>query len=393
MIHAPCLPGPSATIGLARLARQVENRADLATLIETLGARLAADPEDMGALLDTSMLLQLKGKRGDGLELQAQALSRQHLFETVHGDGTGLRVLALSAPGDFTANTPIDFLLEGSNMRVITAYADPVGTSQPIVPDHDVALLAIGESPANAAMLNALIGPCAAWPRPIVNGQPERIAGLQRDAVAQTFAGEAAILAPETRRMTREQVEASDLPYPVTIRPTGTQAGAGLALLCAREDLTAYLEDYGDPAFYVADFIDYAGADGLFRKQRIVFIDRVPYISHLAVSEDWIVHYMSAGMAENALRRQEEAAFMASFDTGFARRHAAAFALLCDRIGLDYFGIDCGETRDGRLLLFEVDVAMIVHALEDGPHYAYKKAPMARLFAAFAGLLERRMAG
>ena len=90
-----------------------------------------------------------------------------------------------------------------------------------------------------------------------------------------------------------------------------------------------------------------------------------------------MVHYPSAGMT----KRAEEAAFMRGCDTGFAVRHAAAFRSLCDKIGLDYFGIDCAETRDGRLLLFEADVAMIVHALDPEPFY--KKPVMQGLFAAF----------
>ena len=96
-----------------------------------------------------------------------------------------------------------------------------------------------------------------------------------------------------------------------------------------------------------------------------------------------MVHYFNAGMTRDAGKRAEEAAFMRDFDNGFAARHAAAFSCLCDKVGLDYFGIDCAETRDGRLLLFEADVAMIVHALDPEPDFSYKQPVMRRLFAAF----------
>ena len=140
--------------------------------------------------------------------------------------------------------------------------------------------------------------------------------------------------------------------------------------------------------------MDYRSADGLYRKQRIVFIGKRPFISHMAISEHWMVHYLSAGMTTGAEKRAEEAAFMrgfdTGFDTGFAARHAAAFRSLCDKIGLDYFGIDCAETRDGRLLLFEADVAMIVHALDPEPDFSYKKPVMRSLFAAFQQDLEEK---
>ena len=58
-----------------------------------------------------------------------------------------------------------------------------------------------------------------------------------------------------------------------------------------------------------------------------------------------------------------------------------------ERLGLDYFGIDCAETPDGRLLLFEADVAMIVHAMDPPDPFAYKKALMHKLFGAFEAML------
>ena len=83
---------------------------------------------------------------------------------------------------------------------------------------------------------------------------------------------------------------------------------------------------------------------------------------------------------------------MTGFDDGFAVRHASAFAALSQRLGLDYFGIDCAETPDGRLLVFEADVAMIVHALDPAGIFPYKKPAMRRLFEAFVEALAVRAA-
>ena len=105
-----------------------------------------------------------------------------------------------------------------------------------------------------------------------------------------------------------------------------------------------------------------------------------------------MVHYLNAGMAESAERRAEEASAMASFDEDFAVRHAATFAGLYDRLGLDYFAIDCAELPDGRLLMFEADVSMIVHALDPEELYPYKKPQMAKLFDAFEALLRNKAA-
>jgi hypothetical protein len=101
-----------------------------------------------------------------------------------------------------------------------------------------------------------------------------------------------------------------------------------------------------------------------------------------------MVHYLNAGMAESAAKRDEEAQAMAGFDEGFARRHAAAFDSLNERLQLDYFAIDCAEAPDGRLLIFEADVAMIIHDLDPPGLYPYKKRQMKAVFDAFEAFLK-----
>jgi uncharacterized Rmd1/YagE family protein len=58
-------------------------------------------------------------------------------------------------------------------------------------------------------------------------------------------------------------------------------------------------------------------------------------------------------------------------------------------VGLAYFGIDCGETPEGKLLIFEVDVAMIVHAMDPPDLFPYKQPQMRKVFDAFRALLGR----
>ena len=78
---------------------------------------------------------------------------------------------------------------------------------------------------------------------------------------------------------------------------------------------------------------------------------------------------------------------MADFDSDFALRHAAAFAQINARMGLDYVGIDCAESADGRLLIFEVDSCMIVHAVDSIELYPYKQPQMQKIFSAFRQML------
>ena len=385
-------PVLAETIGLAALARMVFEGRDVNPVWDRLMARATAAPDDAGALMDLSTLLLLNGQHENGLAVQTQALSLRRLYRRPSAGAAPLKLLALVAPGDTMANTPLDFLLEGADVELISLYVEP-GEALPTLPEHDVAFLAIGESDANRAALDAIAPALADWPKPVLNGDAAAIHALTRDGVSKTMAEAPNVLSPPAARLGRNDLAAiaaggcAPCPFPILVRPIASHAGAGLARLETASAIPSYLATLADEQFYVSPFIDYAGAGGLYRKQRIVLIKGRPFICHMAVSERWMVHYMNAGMTESTGKRAEEAAFMASFDAAFATRHAAAFAQLHQRIGLDYFGIDCAEMSDGRLLLFEADVAMIVHAMDPPDPFAYKKPSMMKLFSAFEAML------
>lgn len=389
---------PLRSLGVGALGRLVFEGAGLKEVWDGLIARVSANEADYGALLDLSTLVQMTGSKEKGLELQAAAIAGQRCYRTRHGAGR-LKVLAFMTAGDLMANTPIDFLLEGSDVELIVYFVDGRLPQPREVPDHDVAFLAIGQSDDGSRALTALgPEPFANWPRPVLNGHPALIAALSRDGVADRFAGQPTLVCPATRRVGRAVLEQvangltdlsdlhADLAFPVIARPLGSHAGNGLQKLESVAELETYLAEQPDAEFFVAAFVDYSGADGLFRKLRVVFVNGRPFVSHMAVSERWMVHYLNADMGQ-AANRAEEAEAMASFDEGFAVRHGAAFDALTAALGLDYYGIDCAETRDGRLLVFETDVAMIVHAMDSAELYPYKKPAMAKLFNGFvAGL-------
>ncbi|MGN6551097.1 MAG: tetratricopeptide repeat-containing protein [Pararhizobium sp.] len=392
---------PEPLIGVSRLMRLAYRGGDVKSVWDRLMARALADPTDAPALMDLSVLLQARGEREAALSLQKNAIDMQPVFRRVYASGTGLNVAAIVTAGDMMANTPIDFLLEGSDMSLAYLYVDAETKDLPDMSGFDVAFLAIGESEANAPVLEAVDRLLAGRQPPVMNGMPERVAALTREGVSARLAGAPGLVSPKAVPAARPELlriaEGHGTPeehfgfgYPLVVRPAGTHAGGGMARIDAPSELSGYLARNGEGTFSLVPFVDYASPDGLYRKQRIVFIDGKPFASHMAVSEHWIVHYLSAGMAEHAWRRAEEARWMETFDADFARRHATAFAALTERLGLDYFGIDCAETPDGRLLVFEADVAMIVHDMDPEDVFPYKAPVMRRLFAAFQDALARR---
>jgi hypothetical protein len=121
-----------------------------------------------------------------------------------------------------------------------------------------------------------------------------------------------------------------------------------------------------------------------------VLVDAKPYACHMAIADEWKVWYLNADMALSVPHRLEEAMFMETFDQGFAARHAAALAQLSARMGLDYVAIDCAETSDGALLVFEADNTAIVHDMDPPSVYPYKSPQMHKIFKAVQAMLYRR---
>lgn len=384
-----------ASIGQAALLRQLYAQADLGPLATLLMQRAAGEAPDPGAALDLSTLLLAQGgaMAQEGRVMQRAAARLQPSYQVTHGTGTGPRVLALMTPGDFMANTPIDFLLAGSDAVLIQHFVDEDTENLDNLPPHDVAFMAVGEGPENAAVLANLQRLLNDFPTPILNNAPALIARLSRDRVSEMLYDLPGVICPQTRRVSRFMLIAAErsgrfFDYPAVVRPVGSHAGHGLAKVENPADLRAYLSVNQEDDFYTAPFIDYRGADGIYAKSRVVLINGQPFASHLACSKHWMVHYLNADMETNAARRLAEADWMASFDTGFATRHAKAFAALSQAIGLDYFGLDCAELPDGRLIVFELDVAMIVHDMDSETLFPYKKPAMRKLFAAFVTALQ-----
>lgn len=386
-------------IGLAALLRQSLAGTDLASLGQTLMARATENPNDANALFDLATLLQINHKRELALALQRQALEMQQLYHAPPPNGPiGLRVLALMAPGDLMANTPIECLLEGSDVSLDMLYIASWLPFPEEVPEHDVLLVAAGEPDRNQGALDLIAALLPHWPRPVIHS-PEHISQLTRDGAEALLRGAPGVVTPRTVCIERATLAAigdgsrlvteflSDGGFPIIVRPVGSHAGRGLEKPEAPSDVAAYLETQPESHFYISRFVDYRSPDGQFRKYRIALIDGPPYLCHLGISDHWMIHYLNAGMIESAEKRAEEAACMASFDENFARRHAIALQAIYQRMGLAYLGIDCAETPDGQLLIFEVDTGMIVHDMDPPDIFPYKHAQMSKVFAAFRRML------
>ena len=376
---------------------------DLAQLGSQLVARAGAGTVDANAFMDLSTILILRGQHELAMSMQAQALELQQIYTPPTAAGpSAIRLLALMGPGDLMANTPLELIVENLDVALNMFYVSPKLPLPPSLPDHDVLFVSIGESEANLPLLKEIESAIKSWPRPVLN-TPDRISLLARDSVCALLKSAPGVDIPDTTRISRqalEQVGRNEIPltatladgkFPLIIRPVDSHAGNGLAKLDNPTAIAEYLSGMKENEFFISRFVDYSAGDGQFRKYRIVLIEGRPFVCHMAISSHWMIHYLNAGMFESAEKRAEEERFMANFDEDFAIRHQDAFRAIYERMGLDYLGIDCGETAEGKLLVFEIDGSMVIHAIDPIDVFPYKQPQMHKVFAAFHEMLGNAM--
>ncbi len=392
-----------APICFAHLFKSALDGADLKPLRETVIAQRYANTSDFAAaLMSLCLIEQILGNKAAGLARQAEALSLHRLYRSSWPSSpNALRILVFRAAGDISTNTPIEFLLEGSDVVLYSLYVVP-GQALPEVPGHDIAIFTVGESDGDRPVMAEVERLLPEWPCPVLN-RPERAFQLSREELYRLLEAIPGLAMASTARISGADfgqlgngtlsMESllSGADFPLIARPTGSHAGRGLVKLDDRAAIGGYVAEHPEAeAFFLSPYVDYRSVDGQFRKYRIIWVDGQPHPHHMAISDQWKVWYYNANMAGSPTKREEEAQFMSSAEGSFLRRHEAVLAQVAKRLELDYFGIDCAETPDGRLLVFEADISLVVHDMDPKDIYPYKTGPTQKLFAAFYDMLKRK---
>lgn len=396
---------PQDRIGLAQLTNLAFDGVDLHPLRSKLLLKYVAGENGAGALMDLSVIDQLQGNREQGLAWQAKALESCTVFRSDRGSSDTpkalKKLLVFALPIDIGGNTPVEFLVPSTDFDIITYYPDACAdTAERLpLPDHDIAFCAAPVDSEDAEAFFQQVRDLTRDSGTTVLNLCETMINLDRDALLHLFPHATGLRMPDTVRLYRTALETALLEandpetlgdwgrYPLVIRPVGSHAGLGLEKICSHDDLAAYLAARQETDFFLSDYIDYASDDGQFRKYRIVFVKGQAFPCHMAIASRWDVWYLNADMQQSADKRAEEAAFMDDFDHAFGARHKACFDDIAQGVGLDYFGIDCAEDRDGNLVVFEADNSLIVHDMDCERTFPYKGRHMRRIFDAFETML------
>lgn len=251
----------------------------------------------------------------------------------------------------------------------------------------DVIINEISDADSHSFALQRCVAFCQQQGKPVFN-HPAAVQATSRDALADRLQGIAGLHMPVTVRVYPESpqalidaVEQHSLAYPVIFRAAGDHGGISTVRIDSADQVVEALYRYplDGRAYYLTRFHDYRSADGLHRKYRLVVVGEQVFLRHMIISEHWLVHAGSRNGTDQAAA--EEKRTLEQFQQQLAPSLQPAVARIANRIGLDYFGIDCALTDEQQIIAFEINANMNI-LINPQPTPNIWQQPVAEIIAA-----------
>jgi glutathione synthase/RimK-type ligase-like ATP-grasp enzyme len=308
------------------------------------------------------------------------------------GDGRAIMVLLLLSA--FGGNVRTDEYLPDTRFFVTKLFAEYYD-AQTALPFHSFVFNAIGDAELCATALAKAREALARTNAPVIN-DPAAVEATSRAANAARLTGLPGVTAPRTASFPRAALAGDDgaqgladagFAFPLLLRTPGFHTGQYFARVDSERDLDAAVAELPGKDLLAIELLDARGADGRWRKYRVMIVDGRLYPLHLAVASHWKVHYFSADMAANESYRLEEEAFLGDMPRAIGAHAIDALDAICKVLALDYGGIDFGLDRDGNVLLFEANATMMVPPPDSNPIFIYRRPATEQIFAAVETML------
>jgi hypothetical protein len=374
------------------LAQTLFEQGEIESAVAQYDAALKFEPEFFAALLGLGLLYEATGDAVHASEHLERAFERRAAWTLPYrGSGRPVRVLLLVSArgGDIVMHPFLDDRIFETTMFVPEGFRP-----QTALPAHDVVFNGIGDADRCGRALERIRALLDASPAAVIN-EPERVLASGRAAAAERFAAILGVRVPRMERIARAALTSAALlargwTFPLLVRSPGFQAGRHFELVDEPAALDGVLARLPGAELFAIAFADTRGADGWFRKYRVLFVEGRLYPVHLAISMRWKVHYFSADMAERADFRDEERRFLEDMPAALGPAALRALEAIAAALGLDYAGIDFGIDGAGNVVVFEANATMAVFRPPDEERWAYRRPGYDAIVAAVRGLIERR---
>jgi len=348
---------------------------------------LKLDTYHVNSNINLAVILSEHGRTTEARQHIDIAYSQKNIFVT-HSSSANKTVLILFDAGK--GNLNLSHLFNQKTNTIIDWMIEYASDEQfYTLPNHDLVFNAMGDPDTTGNTLEPVSRFLQVCNKPLLN-HPDKVARTARNKLPALLDGIDNLLIPPVWRFANpdEWVESIGDQLPLLIRPAHTQGGIGLVLAKTLPDLEQARKLQSGPV-YVSRFVDFRSADSWFRKYRIIFIDRKPYPYHLAISQNWMVHYYTSEMESYPWKTEEEKVFLQDPESALGCKGLQAITAIGERMDLDYAGIDFSIMADGRILVFEANPTMLVHPEKSTGPLAHKNIYVNTILNAFEGLLMR----
>jgi glutathione synthase/RimK-type ligase-like ATP-grasp enzyme len=356
---------PMAHVNLGNLFLEA---GELAAAREHYEAALAIDAQFAAAHQGLGNLLAELGQEENAAEHQRLGHWDRRPTELPYRGETEPVSLLLLASGR-RGDVPIRHLLDDKIFRTFVVLPNVYDPDAPL-PEHQVVFNAIGDADLSMQALDRAVTLMDRTFAPVINA-PAAVLGTGRAANARRLADVPGMVAPKVVNFSRGTPRQFE--FPVLLRARGFHNGKHFLRVEKAEQLQSALAELPGDELTAIQFLDARGADGYYRKYRVMMIGGWLYPLHLAISRNWKIHYVTADMADNAAHRAEEARFLDNMAGVLGSRAMAALAEIQNILGLDYAGIDFGLNASGDVLLFEANATMTVLPPERDRRWDYRR--------------------
>jgi hypothetical protein len=373
---------PMAHVNLGNLFLEA---GELAAAREHYEAALSIDGEFAEAHQGLGNLLaELGQEEGAAQHQKLGHWDRRPTELPYRGEAEPVSLLMLSSGR--RGDVPIRHLLDDKIFRTFVVLPNVYDPDAPL-PEHQVVFNAIGDADLCQQALDRAVTLMDRTFAPIVNS-PAAVLRTGRAANARRLADLPGVVAPAIANFSRQELAGPaavqalhrrGLQFPVLLRAPGYHNGKHFLLVEKASQLSGALAELPGEELAAIQFLDARGANGHYRKYRVMMIGGWLYPLHLAISPHWKIHYVTADMADNVSHRAEEGNFLEDMPGVLGSRAMAALAEIQNMLGLDYAGVDFGLNADGDVLLFEANATMTVLPPERGRRWDYRRAAVRKV--------------
>jgi tetratricopeptide (TPR) repeat protein len=353
-------------------------------------------PECPQAHAGLSLVLDAQGDAPAAQAHRQRGFSRHSVVSLPYrGDAEPVRVLMLAATNQ--GNIPIERHLDDRTFEtsILTPEYHEAGKA---IPDHDLIVNAIGDADAALPALHAASRLLGRLKTPVINA-PAAVAATGRCENWRRLGTLAGVVAPRALRLPRTTLAAPDavarlrrhgMDLPLLLRSPGYHTGEHFLRVTDRAGLAAAVAQLPGDELLAIEFIDTRDDDGKTRKYRAMMVGGTLHPLHLAVSQDWKVHYFTADMANEPAHRAEDERFLQDMNGVLGARAVDTLRRIQAALGLDYAGIDFALSPERKIILFEANATMVVPQPPPDPRWDYRRGPVARIDAAVRRMLLAR---